>query len=289
MFPGEIDFLVWLEGARNGFLNLLFEAITLLGEETLLVVLIAVAYFAFDKELAHRLFFVTLSSMTVNNIIKNIARIPRPFASGKVTPLREQTATGYSFPSGHTQTISTWSTALAIRYRRWYFAVFAALAIPLVAFSRLYLGAHYPSDVLAAMLIGVGLAFALSYAYDRVKNRNLLYLCSVIATTPFVIVFYVIGDPVSADLYKVYGMLLGGALGSMIESKYVDFGYDVPVWKKVVRTAGGLILALGIKLLDFADYMPNVHLSLLLDFIRYFLLVFVVMAILPMIYKKLKL
>ena len=290
MIPGEINFLIWLEGIRCGFLNFLFEAITILGEELLPVVLISVIYFAFSKELAHRLFFVTISSMSVNNITKNLAKVPRPFSTGKVNPLRVETATGYSFPSGHTQTISTWSTTLAYRFKKWYLVLFASVAIPLVAFSRLYLGAHYPSDVICAMIIGISLSLALNFAFDKVKNRNILYLCAVGAVTPFAVIFFVQGDPVSADLFKVYGMLIGGGLGSLIEGKFVKFDYDVPVWKKIVRTAGGLVLALGIKFgLNFAKYMPNVQLSLLMDSARYFLLVFGVMGLLPLLYKKIKL
>lgn len=290
MFSGEINFFVWLENSRNGFFNFLFEAITMLGEELIPVVIIATLYFAFSKELAHRLFFVTISSMSVNNITKNLAKIPRPFASGKVNPLRVETATGYSFPSGHTQTFATWSTTLAYRFRKWYFILFALVFIPLVAFSRLYLGAHYPSDVIVAVVLGVGLALLLNFVFDKVKNRNLLYLGALALVCPFAIVFFVQGDPVSADLFKVFGMLSGGALGSFIEGKFVNFGYDVPVWKKIVRVLGGLGGAMAVKFgLDFADLMPNVQLSLLMDFARYFMLVFVVMGLLPILYKKIKL
>lgn len=290
MIPGEIDFLIWLERARGGFLNFLFEAITFIGEETLPVILITAIYFMLDKDLAHRMFFVTISSMSANNIIKNLAKVPRPLTTGKVHPLRIETATGYSFPSGHTQTISTWSSTLAYRFRKWYFYLFAAIAIPAVAFSRLYLGAHYPSDVLCAMLIGITLAIALNFAYDKIKNRNVLYLCAIFVSTPFAIVFFISGDPVSADLFKVYGMLIGGYLGSVVEGRFASFGFDVPIWKKVVRAVGGLAVAMVIKLgLDFADLMPNIQLSLLSDMLRYFLLVFAVMGLMPLLYKKIKL
>ena len=79
MFNFEIEILKWLEGLRTSFLNVLFESITLLGEETLIILLVVALWFAVDKKLAQQVFFVTATSLSVNGIIKNFAQVPRPF------------------------------------------------------------------------------------------------------------------------------------------------------------------------------------------------------------------
>ena len=288
MFPGEIEFLKLLEGIRNGFLNFLFETVTMLGEETLLVVMIAVIYFMFDKTLAHRLFFITATSMSINNIVKNIAKVPRPFAKGEISTVREHTATGYSFPSGHTQTISTWSTALAIRFKRLPFIIFAAVATLLVAFSRLYLGVHFPSDVIVGAALGVGLALLLSYVFERFSNPAHLYLGAIALSTPFAIWFLISGDLIADDFFKIYGLLIGAFSGTVFEKRFVNFGYGTPIWKRVIRVVMGVAGALLIKLLDFADMVSAAQISLLLDTLRYGLMVFLVMGVMPLLFKKLK-
>lgn len=101
MFVFELAFLKWLEGLRTSFLNALFEGVTMLGEETLIILLVVALWFAVDKKLAQQVFFVTATSLSVNGIIKNFAKVPRPFAKG-ISCVRLDTATGYSFPSGHT-------------------------------------------------------------------------------------------------------------------------------------------------------------------------------------------
>jgi membrane-associated phospholipid phosphatase len=65
-----------------------------------------------------------------------------------------------SFPSGHTSIAFTAATALTLKYPKWYVAVPAYFWAGSVAFSRMNLGVHYPSDVLAGALLGAGSAFA---------------------------------------------------------------------------------------------------------------------------------
>ena len=115
MFAFELQFLKWLEALRTGFFTTLFEGITILGEETRVILFVVALWFAVDSRLAQKVFFVTICSTGLNGIVKNIAKVPRPFDKG-VLPVRKETATGFSFPSGHTQSFSTWSTLFSIDY-----------------------------------------------------------------------------------------------------------------------------------------------------------------------------
>lgn len=60
----------------------------------------------------------------------------------------------YSFPSGHTTLAFTYATALTLQYKKWYVAVPAYLWAGSVGYSRMYLGKHFPSDVLAGAVLG---------------------------------------------------------------------------------------------------------------------------------------
>ena len=114
MFAFELQFLKWLESIRTGFLTGLFEGITMLGEETLIILLVVALWFAVDSKLAQKVFFVTICSTGLNGVVKNIAQVPRPFDKG-VVAVRKETATGFSFPSGHTQNFSLCTIALFCR------------------------------------------------------------------------------------------------------------------------------------------------------------------------------
>lgn len=286
MFGFELSFLQALSRLRTPFLNFLFEAITILGEELIILGILVVLYFAFDKHFALRLFYFTIASTCVNNTIKNIARVPRPFTRG-VTPLREGTATGYSFPSGHTQSFSAWSTTLALRFKKRWFSILVGTLIALVAFSRLYLGVHYPSDVIVGVLLGVGLPLVGNLFYDKVKSKHLLFLYSALVILPFAVGFLFREDPMSGDLYKTFGMLVGLAVAAPFEARFAPITYDVPAWKKTARIVIALIVALvvkeGIKLILVTDL---VWLELIFHTLRYFLLVFAELGLLPLLFKK---
>ena len=133
MFAFELQFLKWLESMRTSFLTTLFEGITILGEETLVILLVVALWFAVDSRLAQKVFVVTICSTGLNGIIKNIAQVPRPYAQG-VVPVRTEPATGFSFPSGHTQSFSTWSTLFAIKFKKKWLTILVAVLITLVAF-----------------------------------------------------------------------------------------------------------------------------------------------------------
>lgn len=287
MFGFEMDILKFLEGMRNDFLNTLFEFITVFGEETLLVFLIVTLWFAFDKKFAQKLLFITMASMSVNGVIKNIAQVPRPFASGEVTCVRPETATGYSFPSGHTQNFTTWTSLTAMQLKKKWFTALVTILILLVAFSRVYLGAHYPSDVVVSVVLGTAFGTIGSIVYDKTENKQKLYIGMTLILTPFAVLFMFDAEPLFEDFYKFYGMVAGIGVAVSFEEKYAPIGYDVSKWKKVLRIVIGIAVAFavkeGIKVFKVSDI---VQLSFVIDAVRYFLLVFAVMGLCPVLFKK---
>ena len=289
MFYFELEFLKWLEGLRTDFLNTVFEGITLFGEETLIILLVVALWFAVDKKLAQQVFFVTATSLSVNGIIKNFAKVPRPFTKG-VSCVRLDTATGYAFPSGHTQGFATWSSFFAVKFKKTWLTILVAVLVGLVAFSRLYLGAHYPSDVIVGIALGVGIAILGNYLFEKVKDLKKLYLGMLLVLTPFIVYFLFVADPLFADLFKTFGMIGGMVAVSFLDEKTEPLSYDVVWWKKLVRIVLGVVLAVAlkeaIKLVNVFDVM---QISLLIDAIRYFIVVMTVGYLCPLLFKKMKL
>ena len=289
MFVFELEILKWFEGLRTSFLNVLFESITLLGEETLIILLVVALWFAVDKKLAQQVFFVTATSLSVNGIIKNFAQVPRPFTKG-ISCVRVDTATGYSFPSGHTQGFATWSSFFAIKVKKIWLSVLVGVLITLVAVSRLYLGAHYPSDVIVAVVLGVSISAFGNYLFVKVKDTKKLYLGTFLIMTPFIAYFLYVADPLFADLFKTFGMIGGMVVVSFLDEKTEPLSYEVAWWKKVIRIVLGVVIAVAlkevIKRMNVFEVMP---ISLFIDAIRYFVIVMAVGVLCPLLFKKIKL
>ena len=287
MFACELQFLKWLESMRTGFFTTLFEGITILGEETLVILFVVALWFAVDSRLAQKVFFVTICSTGLNGIIKNIAQVPRPFDKG-VVPVRKETATGFSFPSGHTQNFSTWSTLFAIKFKKKWLTVLVAVFIGLVAFSRLYLGVHYPSDVVIGVALGVGMAFLGDYLFEREKDVKKLYVAVLIIFSPFIVYFLIVAHERFANFFKAFGMMGGLTLIAFLQEKSEPLSYDVPWWKKLIRIVIGVVLAFvvkeGLKIFETG----GVHVDLVLDALRYLAVVFAVGYLCPLFFKKVK-
>ncbi len=287
MFAFELPFLKWLESMRTGLFTTLFEGITILGEETLIVLFVVALWFAVDSKLAQKMFFVTICSTGLNGIIKNIAKVPRPFDKG-VVPVRQETATGFSFPSGHTQSFSTWSTLFAIQLKKKWLTAIVAVLIALVAFSRLYLGVHYPSDVVVGAALGVGMAFLGDYLFERVKDVRKLYAAVLIIFAPFIVYFLIVAHERFAGFFKAFGMMGGLTLIGFLEGKSKPLSYDVLWWKKLIRIVIGVALALAVKEGLKVFETGTLHIDLVLDALRYFVVVFAVGYLCPLLFKKIK-
>jgi undecaprenyl-diphosphatase len=102
----------------------------------------------------------TAVSYGVMLLLKHIVKRPRPFVQNiKIIPVYRAGST--SFPSGHAASTFATATALSKAYPKWYVIAPSMLWAGSIAYSRMYLGVHYPTDVAAGTALGVGSAFLL--------------------------------------------------------------------------------------------------------------------------------
>ncbi len=280
----QLEIIRFIQQVSSPFLDTLSEYITMLGEETLAIALIALFYYAINKETGKKLVFIILSSNLVNGVIKNLVKCPRPIGEEGIRTLREETATGYSFPSGHTQGAATLFPGIALQLKKRWPLIVAIIIIVLVALSRLYLGVHYPLDVLVGGLLGIGLAILGNYLYDRVGNSKLLFLIVLAVMLPFGIVFLIDNNPLTFDFFKIYGLFLGAFLAFLFEERFVQFETKVPLWKKIIRLVLGLAIIIGVKS-GLKIVLPDLSYFHLL---RYLITAFVGLGLFPWVFKKLQ-
>jgi membrane-associated phospholipid phosphatase len=115
-------------------------------------------------------------SQLVSEVLKVTVNRERPADRYPYEIFVSSTTHGGSFPSGHTSAAFATATTLALEYRKWYIVVPAYLWAGSVAYSRMYLGKHYPSDVLAGIVIGIGSGFFSQWVTKKLfKDKNQSY------------------------------------------------------------------------------------------------------------------
>ena len=151
-----MEFLYLLEKIRNPILDFIFSTITHLGEETVFLALAIIFFWCIDKYRGYYMLLTGLIGTVVNQALKLVCRVPRPWVKDPgftVVDSAVKEATGYSFPSGHTQSIAGTFGAIGATSKRRWFSIVCVVIIVLVAFSRMYLGVHTPADVCVSLLI----------------------------------------------------------------------------------------------------------------------------------------
>ena len=170
----DLPILDWIAGnLRCDFLDWFMPIITVLGDAGIFWIVCAVVLILIPKQRKAGLSMglALLMGLVICNLTMKplFARI-RPYDYqlehfGKTIQLLVSTPHDFSFPSGHTIASFEAATAIAIHNKKW--GVPALVLACLIAFSRLYLYVHYPTDVLASVVLGIGFAFLGSWMVKK--------------------------------------------------------------------------------------------------------------------------
>ncbi len=256
--------LYFLEGLRTPVLDTLFSLVTHLGGEAVFLALTLTVLWCIDKKTGYLLLLIGYVGILANQFLKLAFRVPRPWVRDPSFTIVESAragATGYSFPSGHTQNaIDVFGTlAHSVKRRAWRAVLIALIA--LVALSRMYLGVHTPWDVGVSLAIGIVLQLALyplfSRAYD--SRHSMLFVLGGFVAAAGALTVYTTCAPFPADMdaenladgiknaYTFLGCTIAIVPVYLADRHRLHYRTDAPLPGQVVKLVLGLCLALLVK------------------------------------------
>lgn len=297
-----MDILYALEKIRTPFWNGVMSAVTQLGGEVIFIVAAVVVFWCVSKWEGYYLMTIAFCGTVLNQFLKLICRVPRPWVRDPNFTIVESAraeATGYSFPSGHTQNaIGLFGGMARWGGRRWVRLGLTALAL-VIAFSRMYLGVHTPADVGVSLVLAAALVLGLYPLMRRAqeKPRYMGYVLAAMLVVSGAFVVFVEAYGFSADTdaenlasgignaWKMLGAVAGMTLAWLLDRRYIHFETQAVWWVQVIKVAVGMALLLAIKSGLKAPLLALLGHEGLAGGVRYFLLVLVAGAVWPLVFR----
>ncbi len=303
-----MSFLYLLEEIRNPVLDFLFSLVTLFGEETVFMAVGMIVFWCVSKQKGYYLLCVGFVGTVINQFLKITFRIPRPWVKDPnftIVESAREAASGYSFPSGHTQTSVGLFGGVALKWKNRAIRIASIALCVLVPLSRMYLGVHTPADVGVSIVIALILIFALSPIFDKAEKSPKVMYALLFSLTGIMLayllfisfwsfpeeVFHVdnVHNYTSAvkNAYTLTGCMLGFLVVYTVDLKWLKFETKAVWWVQLIKIVGGLALVLAVKELlraPLASFLPENTWARML---RYFLMVVTAGTLWPMTFKYL--
>ena len=296
-----MEFLRFLESIRTPVGDALMSFITLFGEETLFIVLALVFFWCVDKKRGYYLLFTCFTGTICIQFLKMTFRIPRPWVldpNFTIVESAREAATGYSFPSGHTQCAAGLWGGIAKSAKKRAVQIGGVVLLLLVGLSRMYLGVHTPLDVLVSLGIAavviLGLYWVVYLGFDKPKRIYIaggVLLLAAIANLLFVTLYRFPADVDPANLasgqksaWQMLALAIGLCIIYPLDRHWLKFETKAVWWAQILKLAigVGLVLAVRVGLKAPLNNLFGVNLG---AGVRYFLIVVVAGILWPLTFQ----
>lgn len=294
-----MEFLKILQEIRNPVLDGFFSAVTLLGEETVFILIGLLFFWCLDKKQGYYLLSIGLLGTVLNQFLKLIFRIPRPWVLDpefKIIESAREAATGYSFPSGHTQAGVGIFGGIARQNKNKWIRIFCIAICILVPFSRMWLGVHTPLDVVVSILLALVLIFGIYPIYQSGSKNAVRGLYGVMLLITAGLIIFAHNYPfkeVDADnllhgtesAYKMLGCISGMWLAYEIDTNVSHFETQASFIAQILKLVIGIIPVVLIKSVLKEPLYALIGNEFVADGIRYFLLTAFAGCVWPLTFK----
>lgn len=295
-----MGFLKLLEGIRNPVLDNIFLLVTALGEELVFTTVILGTLWCINKKMGFWMFFSWGTGTSTNQLIKAMCHVPRPWVQDPGFSAVERAlegATGYSFPSGHTQSAFGLFGSLALFIKSKGMTIIAIILIALTGFSRMYLGVHTPADVLVAVIIGFAVLILMAW-FIRIEEKKpwiSWVACAILIAVSVALLIYSsffaggMQDKNIAAAAENAWKLLGAALGLTVawqaDRIYINFDTKAVWYVQILKLLIGAVIVFLIRTLLKQPLLNLFNGSLVADMVRYFILTVFAGIIYPLTFK----
>lgn len=301
-----MSFLYFLEGLRNPVLDRIFSFFTMFGEETLFLAVGLIIFWCIDKYKGYFILCIGFFGTIINQFLKMLFRIPRPWIKDPdftIVESAKEAATGYSFPSGHTQVsvglyggIAAWNRNKIVK------AIAISLCV-IVPFSRLYLGVHTPLDVSVSFVIAaLAVIFGAPLFKKAENNPKIMY--AVLFSLAFINIAFlsyvcfaefpnsVISEENVQNLlsakengFTLLGCIIGFIFVYWADVNHINFNTSAVWWAQILKSVAGIALVLCVKALLKYPLNMLFNGNLAARSVRYFLVVITGGMLWPLTFK----
>ncbi len=279
-----LDVIVVVQKIRSPFFDSFFSLISFFGELIFYMALLPFVYWCFDKKSAARIFVLFLVSSWINSVMKDLINHPRPYNLNESVKIGKTPGPG--IPSGHAQlSLVVWGS-LALWLKKKFFTYFSVFLILIIAFSRIYLGVHFPTDILGGWFLGALALILLWPFFDKIEKFLLQFSPVILAVLAIIIPAML--SPIAASKSSVMSMgaLSGFCIGIILENKYIKFLPAANFKTGLLRLLSGLTVLMLVYYAEKILFSKSSSYYLVFIFIHSWILSLWVCAGAPLMFKK---